>query len=151
MPSDFKAAGVLADDVVTSVFASFNPKTRVVCVFDSCYSGTVADLRFTWEGPLRWTQENRNSPVGGKVLALSGCMDTQTSADAFNINGDRTWTGALTACLLKVLQGRNGADARRDAFHLMSSVRVELRRRGFTQVPKLSSSHRLTGDRTFLP
>ena len=52
--------------------------------------------------------------VPSRVLTLSGCMDDQTSADAFNVMGDGRYSGAMTSCLLKVLTAADGAAARAD-------------------------------------
>ena len=139
VPSDFRRAGVVRDDVVKRVLRTFAPGTKVTCVFDCCHSGTIADLRWSI-GP---DGEERSESVprrGGQpgceadVLMISGCADDQTSADAFNVNGRYKYSGALTSVLLQVIGEPPLALA------CLRSLRSRLAQKGFDQVPQLSSS-----------
>jgi metacaspase-1 len=145
VPNDFKIAGVISDDLIEHVLRLFNPKTRVLCVFDCCNSGTIADLRFSWEGPEKCTVENAKCEVKAKVITISGCLDHQTSADAYNVSGTKTFEGALTACLLKVLKANAGIE--KNVFDVIAKVRGLLKDGRFDQVPKLCSTYDLTGDK----
>lgn len=147
VPSDYQTAGLISDDVLQSVFQHFNPATRVVCVFDCCHSGTIGDVKYSWESPQIVRVENINCKVPAKLITLSGCLDTQTSADAYNVMGDSKYVGALTSCLLMVLKEKPNIDV----FEMLASVRSKLLLRQFTQVPKLCSSFNLTKDTAFLP
>ena len=149
VPSDFKTAGLIADDFLNRVFRNFNPSTRVVFVCDACHSGTMCDVKYRWESPTRCTVENIACTVPAKVLTLSGCLDSQTSADAFNVLGDGKYAGALTSCLLIVLKETPGVRA--DAFKLLTAVRAKLRERGFPQIPALCSTYNMTRDFAFMP
>ena len=146
VPSDFQTAGLIPDDVLQSLLRYFNPATRVVCIFDSCHSGTIGDVKYCWESPKSVTVENIMCKVRAKVITLSGCMDNQTSADAFGITANE-YQGALTSCLLLALRENAGADV----FKVLTSVRDKLKARNFPQVPKLCSSYNLAVDRVFLP
>ncbi|KAG2483891.1 hypothetical protein HYH03_017285 [Edaphochlamys debaryana] len=150
VPSDYTTAGVIPDDYLAKLFEQFNPKTRVIAVFDSCHSGTVVDLKYSWEGRA-CTMENSNSRVRAPIMALSGCLDSQTSADAYNVDGQRQYTGAMTSVMLHVLQ-TTGAAAD-DAFLLVDAMRAHLREQNFTQWPKLCSSFSLVlpSSRAMLP
>jgi hypothetical protein len=149
VPSDYKKAGVISDDVLHSLFKQFSPNTRVVFICDSCHSGTIGDVKYDWESAQRVTVVNIACTVPAKVLTLSGCMDDQTSADAFNVLGDSTFVGAMTSCLLLVLKETPAVKS--DAFLLLRSLRAKLKERGFQQVPKLCTSYNLIRDRPFLP
>lgn len=148
VPSDFETVGLLPDDVLESVLRFMNPKTRVVCVFDCCHSGTIGDVKYCWESSTRVSVENITCGVAAKVITLSGCKDDQTSADAFGITASE-YQGALTSCLLLVL--KEATAARTDVFLLLSAVRAKLKERNFAQLPKLCSTHNLARDRAFLP
>lgn len=164
VPSDYATAGLLPDDLLERLFRNFNPKTRVVFVCDACHSGTMCDLRFGWDGPV-CSVENKACAVAARVLTLSGCLDDQTSADAFNVLGDGKYSGALTSCLLQVLAGKvrapgaaetaatiagDAAATRGDVFLMLARLTAALQRGGFPQRPKLGSTYDLTRDRTFL-
>lgn len=149
VPSDFKTAGVISDDLICSLFKSFNSKTRVVCVFDCCHSATIGDMKYSWEGPKLCVVENIGCAIPAKVTTISGCLDSQTSADAYNVDGTGKFTGALTSCLLYVL--RNNPMARKNVFQLINGTRAQLRLKGFTQIAKLCSTHNLAKDMLFMP
>lgn len=149
VPSDFKTAGLVVDDILQSLFRNFNSATRVVFVCDSCHSGSMGDVKYCWESPNIVTVENILCAVKAKLITLSGCMDMQTSADAFNISGDNKYTGALTSCLLMTL--RETPTIKSDVFAILKIVRNKLAERRFAQIPKLCSSYNLTKDLSFFP
>lgn len=143
-PSDFMTAGLLSDDIIRQLLAMFNPATRVVFVVDACNSGTMGDLRWTWDADSRRCVPCSSSPaVSAKVLMISGCLDTQTSADAWDAK-DRRFEGALTNALLDVADTDNFASTLSDAAAFVSNVRALLQQRGFSQVPRLTASFDLT-------
>jgi hypothetical protein len=146
VPSDFKKAGVVSDDYIQSLMRYFNPKTRVILVWDCCHSATLGDLKYSWESPRRVAVENIMCGVSSRTISISGCLDRQTSADAF-INGQ--YAGAMTSCLLNVLQTR--PTTLKDVFALLTALRDKLKTSGFTQVPKLCSTHNLAKDPLFIP
>lgn len=149
VPSDFKTKGMLVDDVINRLFSNFNPKTRVIFMFDCCHSGTIGDVKYSWEGPKRVSIENITCAASCKVITISGCLDTEVSMDAFNVDGSGKFSGAMTSCLLAVL--REAADNRKSAFVLLDKLRAALKKAGFTQKPKLCSSHNLAKDPVFVP
>ena len=158
VPSDFRTGRVIVDDLLNVLLRRFNPRTRVVCVFDCCHSGTIADVKYSWESDRRVTIENIMCGVRAKVITLSGCMDDQTSEDAFDVLGDKRFSGAMTSCLLALLSTAGGTAASSssgtpgvDVFALLVGLRAKLSERGFTQRPKLCSTYNLAKDRSFLP
>lgn len=150
VPVDFKTVGVIADDYIVRLFQLFNPKTRVVFMFDCCHSGTIGDVKYSWDGPARAYIENILCNVNSRVITISGCLDNQTSADAFNVLGDGKYVGAMTANLLKVLNS-TPAGPKRNVFEIVVALKQKLKEGGFTQVPKLCSSYNLAKDNMFIP
>ena len=149
VPSDFLTAGLIRDDYINDVIALFNPLTRVICVFDCCHSGTIGDLKYSWESPKRAMMENALCDVRCKAITISGCLDKQVSMDAFNVNGDNSYTGALTSCLIMVL--REDPLVVSNVFTLITKLRSKLTACGFQQIAKLCSSHNLAKDCIFIP
>ena len=138
-PSDFHIKGILIDDILNNVISKFNPKTKVLFVADCCHSGSILDLKYSWNVDARKCKtDNKNCKIMNNVILISGCMDNQTSADAFNLLNDKKHIGALTASFIKVLEKR--PQQLYDVFSFVSSVRTELRRGGFNQYPCLSST-----------
>jgi hypothetical protein len=149
VPSDYKSGGVVPDDIINNLFKYFNPRTRIVAVFDCCHSATICDVKYSWEGPKRVTVENIACTVPARVITLSGCLDNQVSMDAYNVLGDNKFSGAMTSCLLEVL--RTNPFSRRNVFVLIDALRLKLRSTGFTQIAKICSTHNLARDTVFLP
>lgn len=80
--------------------------------------------------------------IPSSTRMISGCHDTQTSADAnitsFELpNPAGRRGGACTAALLQVLYNKRGGESWVDVLRMM---RVNLEEGGYTQVPQLSSS-----------
>lgn len=148
VPSDVATAGVISDDYINTLFSYFNPITRIICVFDCCHSGTIGDVKYSWTDPASVIIENINCKIKSKIITLSGCMDNQTSADAYNILNDSKFSGALTACLLIVIKEK--PTILNDVFLLQNAVRQKLKELKFPQVPKLCSTYNLTKDPIFM-
>lgn len=149
VPSDYETRGVILDDEINDVLSHFNPKTRVILVFDCCHSGTIADMMYSYSGGMM--KKNKKASVKGPmgpVIALSGCLDDQTAADAWN-PAKAKYQGALTASLLKVL--REKPNTFKDVFVLLSEVRALLRAEKYAQVPLLTASFDMTYLPEFLP
>lgn len=149
VPNDFKKRGLIPDDVLNSLFRLFNKNTRVIFVFDCCHSGTIGDVKYSWEGPDKVTLENIRCVASGKVITISGCMDDQVSMDAYNVMCDNKFAGAMTSCLLKVLKEEK--ESWKDVFLTVDRLRKKLKESGFEQMPKLCSSYNLSKDTVFIP
>ena len=144
-PSDFLTAGMIKDDILSAMLSYFPKTTRVITIFDSCHSGSVTDLKYRWNGTKK-NIENRQSLCYNNIISLSGCSDTQTSADAM-IN--HSAGGAMTVCLCKVI--KKDPSLCYDIFKLVRELRIELMNGGYDQVPQLCSSYDLVNDKVFLP
>ena len=142
LPSDFKYAGVVPDDNIKDCLRKFNPKTRVIFIADCCHSGTIGDLKYRYVGKQK-TIENRSKACDAKIILISGCKDAQTSADAFNVNRMRKFSGAMTSCLLWSFDrlGENPC-----VFALIDTLRHTLRQKRFTQIPQLTTSFEIHND-----
>lgn len=149
VPSDYETKGILIDDVINKIFNSFNPKTRILFVCDSCHSGSMLDLTYTWDSSKKCTTDNTRCAVRAPTMLISGCMDNQTSADAYNLLKDNKYVGALTASILKVL--RSNGQYIYDVFSLLEAVRRELQKGGFKQYPCLSSNYDLNQTFSVVP
>ncbi|THU88600.1 peptidase C14 [Dendrothele bispora CBS 962.96] len=77
--------------------------------------------------------QRRNESLADVVL-ISGCKDTQTSADA---NEDGVPTGALSWALMESLR----ENSEPTYFELLNSIRSKLRKERYAQLPQLSSGH----------
>ena len=146
VPSDCESGARIKDDEINRILKGFWKRTRVFCVFDCCHSGTIADLRYSWRKRGKKRVENRKCKMRNRVVAISGCRDDQTAADAFGLEGRSVYTGAMTTSLLSVLR-RN---PRIRLFTLLTLLRRALRMGGFSQIPVINSTFRLKNSTTIL-
>lgn len=135
---------LITDDEFRGLFTSrINKNAKMFCLMDCCHSGTIMDLKFKYTSDTRrWSTESKYN-IGAKIIALSGCRDNQTSADAWM---DGNWTGALTACFIKALVATS---YKPDIFSLLYRTRKLLEQGNFTQIPQLTSTMQLSNNETF--
>ena len=139
--SDMK---LITDDEFKQVFTSrINKNAKMFCLMDCCHSGTIMDLKYKYTSETRkWTTENKYN-VSANIIALSGCRDDQTSADAWM---DSNWCGALTTCFIKALVATN---YKPDVFSLLYRTRKLLAINKFTQIPQLTSTRTIQQNEIF--
>lgn len=155
-PLDFNQTGFITDDVIRSVLAALVPVgARLYIVLDSCHSGTGCDLRYKYDDssymiaaapmpaaydPNAWAlrqtsyEYKRHAKTAGEAFCISGCQDSQTSADAF-LAGKAA--GALTYCLLQALKANPAATYKWK--HLLKDVCCGERIGKFTQRTSITS------------
>lgn len=138
-PIDCMQTGLILDDDLKRVFLRFNPRTRVLAVFDCCHSGSMLDLPHT----LNATSEAAAAATDEtpKIVMMSGCLDPQTSADAFDMRC-RRFGGALTNAILKIVR----EEPRIGIIDLHRAALKILQTEGFGQHPIVSSTHPITND-----
>ena len=134
-PSDACPGPLITDDELARVFQRFNPKTTVFAVFDACHSGSALDLPFVSDAPAP-QQAQKQAPWRNRVVAISGCVDSGTSADAYNKRTMR-YSGALSSALIQAAQ-ELGTRAPLRAVHARTNELLAAG--GFEQRSVLSSS-----------
>ena len=128
-PLDFNQSGFITDDVIRSDLVALVPVgARLFVVLDSCHSGTGCDMRYKYDDssypinaaaplpavydPNAWAlrqtsyEYKRYAKTAGDVFCISGCQDSQTSADAYLAGKP---AGALTFYLLQALKANDAA------------------------------------------
>lgn len=141
---------LITDDELRGILQSLRPDQSLFAVLDCCHSGTGMDLcyglyeRYSDKRLLMVKDVRASRETKGQVVMLSGCLDHQTSADAW-ISGK--YQGALTSSYLQVMQNNNTKLTYRD---LITQVRDILdgdeKTEGFTQIPFLTSGKNLNLD-----
>jgi hypothetical protein len=137
VPIDFN---LISDDTLKSIIdANLKEGVTLIAFFDSCHSGTMLDLPYQYfdsENNNNNTVNNANSETKGNVIMISGCRDSQTSADAYINNVSR---GAMTWALLTVLNENSNGISWAD---LLQKMRTNLINNKYTQMPQLSCGKR---------
>jgi metacaspase-1 len=151
VPVDYDTGGYLVDDDIYKLLRDYlSPDVKVTMTMDCCHSGTVLDLPYRWlptESNDVVQHEKTIDPNLPNIVMLSGCHDTQTSADGGTVEGDGKGAGAMTAAYLKTLADYNYTLTYRQ---LLDGVRQNLRKGGFTQIPQLSSTKNINLDDFYL-
>ena len=125
--------GLIDDDLKGIIDNYLKPGVSLFCLFDSCYSGSVLDLRYQNLDSLNnnnLTINNKETETKGNVIMISGCTDFQTSEDDY-ING--AFNGALTWAFTNSYKPTISWQT------MMNNMRILLKNNGYPQLPQLSS------------
>ena len=126
---------IMDNEFKSIIQKKLQPNVTLIALFDSCFSESVLDLKYQYVDSLNNNNDyanNNEDDTNGNVIMISGCSDTQTSADAFinNIN-----QGALTWAFLQTYNSQPKQTWRQ----LLLGMRDILSENGFTQIPQLAS------------
>lgn len=87
------------DDINDRFLAKLPVDTKCFVLMDCCHSSTVLDLKYRYDKSSKFAiVENPKDKTVAEIICISGCMDSQTSADAY-IAG--TFRGAMTTAFLQ--------------------------------------------------
>jgi len=158
IPCDFQHAGQITDDELHASVVHNLPKgCRLWVILDCCHSGSALDLRYKVElsangrsAKIKKKEKSRITTVGQKptkaeVIMLSGCKDSQTSADiGAGSLGVKKAAGAMTTAF------KHTVDPTISCHKLLQRMRRFLKRNDFDQVPQLSSEQYIQLDSGFV-
>lgn len=141
IPLDYDKNGVIVDDELRGLLCCLRYNQSLFCLLDCCHSGTGMDLRynlFQRYGTDYFTllRDKKRVNTRGDCVMISGCLDHQTSADAYI---DNKFQGAMTSSFIKSTNNNNV----KSYLDLIKSMREYLEKNKYTQVPTLSSGKRI--------
>lgn len=134
--SDLK--GILDDELKSLIQLHLKKGVTLFALFDCCFSGTVLDLKYQYLDSLEndtFTTDNNDTETNSNVIMISGCNDTQTSADAYM---EQKYQGAMTWAFLNSLKDKS-TSSNLSWKNLLIDMRDKLKQSEFTQLPQLSS------------
>ena len=146
VPIDYTTSGVITDDLLNHVVSMLNSDKKMICIVDACHSGTSIDLPFRYIPSGETVVENYFNTVKADIISISGCLDIQTSADAYGLEQDGGFSGAMTSSLLYALDKNNYTVS---YISLLKDMREYLKSKNFIQIPQLCSSKIITDDMYF--
>jgi hypothetical protein len=136
----------ISDDSLNSLIRTSIPASStnvsLFVLFDSCHSGTMLDLKYQYLDTLNinnLTLYEKIADTNCNVVMISGCLDKQTSTEAYLNNKSQ---GAMTWSFLESLN-TNPAMTWKE---LTQSMRSLLSKSKFEQIPQLSSGKLLNLD-----
>ena len=131
--SDLQA--ILDDELKTILQNHLSREITIIGMFDSCHSGTILDLKYNYldsDNYDKYSENNKVSECQGNVIMISGCMDSQTSAEALIENKAQ---GALTWSFIDCINKKPNCSWR----EILKNMRDVLKANGFEQIPQLST------------
>ena len=149
-PLDFQTAGFIVDDNIRKLFIDKLPaNVKLVMLFDSCFSGTVCDLKYAYKVDTNNTVSAamKLSQTKCSVVMISGCRDTQTSADAYEVDPTTNayeYQGAMSASFIANYNNNITYN------QLITNMRTWLKLHQYTQVPQLTTGKLVNIDSSFL-
>lgn len=136
VPVDYGKYGIIRDDMLNSIFTRFNPKTRILCIFDCCHSGSILDLKYQWgfSGLLRSDSDNDDSLPW--IICFSAARDQDIAGEVHK----KTNTGAFTTNLLEYFRKHGTAE---NILKMQKTINVELGDEGYDQIHVISSTRNI--------
>jgi len=151
-PLDYQKSGQITDDMLRMYLIDPLPVgSKITCLFDSCHSGTVMDLKYNWVGsstiPGAYSMVvSRAKVTNCKSICISGCRDEQTSADAYIAGKNQ---GAMTYAFLTSIEENKKKRKRPSHKELIEDMGQNLRNKKYEQVPQMSSGREPDMDAPF--
>jgi hypothetical protein len=143
VPCDFVKNGMIVDDAIFGLLQTAHPQATIFVCFDSCHSGSALDLQYSCNYNTATSSSSITTVKGGKILSsipnvyfFSGCLDAQTSADAYS-NLEKLSVGAFTDAFIESLRKHNHSIG---IVALHTAICKRLIASGYRQIPALSSS-----------
>jgi hypothetical protein len=127
--------GVIDDELKAVIQTHLRRDITIIGMFDACHSGTMLDLKYNYLDSNNYDKYSENDKVSecqGNVIMISGCMDSQTSAEAFIENKTQ---GALTWSFIDCINKTPNCSWR----ELLRNMRDSLKNTGLSQIPQLST------------
>lgn len=148
-PVDCDKNGYITDDVIKAkLIDRLGSNVEIVIFIDACHSGTMLDLKYNYKGKNLKDLRFYDIPeTKCDVIMVSGCLDNQTSADAYILDtGDKRFEfqGAMTASLIANYKESINYDT------LLKNMRTWLKKHKYTQIPQLSSGKKININEQFL-
>lgn len=137
VPVDYQRSGFITDDTIFNIIK--NVKCKTILIFDSCHSGSICDLQWSFEynGTGFTKISNVNKEITNPfIVCLSGCKDSQTSADSFS-SEYKAPMGAFTNALIYCMKQNSFTVS---MLKLYAEICLYLNSKGYSQKPILSSS-----------
>lgn len=176
IPLDYEKAGVITDDYLRSNMVGKVPTGVTMWAFtDCCHSGTMIDLKYNYKSMCKYNKGNivkgmpynfqdwsnqysmsieKGNETQGTVCLFSGCMDVETSADAYI---QKTYQGAFSFCLMEFLKSNMETKDGKVRFkggvvklrNLLKEINARLDINGYVQNSQLSVGKVGDVDKTF--
>lgn len=127
--------GITDDELKIIIQQYLKKDVSLFALFDSCHSGTILDLKYQYLDSNNYDNSTINTKVSetdGNIIMISGCMDKQTSADAYINNKSQ---GAMTWSFIETINTKSNLSWK----ELICNMRNLLKTSEYEQIPQLCS------------
>jgi hypothetical protein len=144
VPYDASSRGYLRDDFFRFAFSKVYEGTNVICTFDCCHSGTMADMPYVYtDSSTCEVHAEPIVPIKARVITISGCMDHEKSKEE-SVSREGVFNnrpmGVLTACIVDILSKKNVFIS---LFDFFEELQTRVRNQNSNQLPILCASHKI--------
>ena len=147
-PIDCDLGNFISDDIIKQdLVDKLGKNVKLVMFMDCCHSGTIVDLKYNYkiDNKDTCTVYGTFNDSKCKVVSISGCLDKQTSADAYMRDKRQfEFQGAMTSSFL------NSYSDNISYKELINKMRNLLLEGNFQQIPQLSTSFSINTADKFL-
>jgi hypothetical protein len=141
VPLDYMKNGYIIDNDLFEII--LYSKCPIFFIADCCHSGSMFDLRWSFEYKNKCTIERTavmpRELDNKHIYALSGCTDVQTCSDVYS-KDSKQYQGAFTNAVLACLR-RNKHNV--GILHLLVDIHEFLKAGKYLQTPVLTSSNKV--------
>jgi len=142
LPIDYKQKGCITDDELYDLICNnIKPNSKLFCIMDCCHSGTSLDLKYGYNDLKDSIEIVSPTSKELNVVCISGCLDHQYSADAYE---EQESQGALTYSLCKALK----ASEQYSLKELLKTIKFTLKNK-YEQIPYLTLGQELNMDSSY--
>jgi hypothetical protein len=145
-PLDYEQTGFIIDDVLRNeILTPIKDKSfiNMTCVFDSCHSGSILDMRYTVKlthdtdsiTTLSVVENKQYDKSECEVVCFSGCLDKQTSADAYIAGKSQ---GMMTCAFLTTMSKYRKNSTKLTFKKFIGELQLYAKTNGYEQIPQLS-------------
>lgn len=140
IPLDYVQEGIITDDwMLNNVINKLPPKIKFFGLMDACHSGSILDLKYHIDvNNLEHILVNSKSSRNIQGMMISGCRDHKVSYDGWDEKYGAI--GAMTSAFLKAA----AINRKVSAISIVRSMRKQLKKRGYPQIPQLSTTTHIT-------
>jgi hypothetical protein len=134
IPLDFNA---IMDDELNKLLINYmKPDVTLIFLSDSCNSGTILDLNYMYLGTNdELLLNNNNIGCEGTVICISGCMDSQTSAE---VSVDGVISGVMSTSFINEIEITEELTLKK----LITNMKTSINKSGQTQTPILTVNNK---------
>ncbi|KAK0431419.1 caspase domain-containing protein [Armillaria borealis] len=132
-------SSIIIDDDIHEMLRSLPSGCQLTALFDSCHSGTILDLPYTYNCIGQCYGTTPGLDISADVICWSGAKDNQTGTDTPE-------GGVMTSAFIKAFEN----SPKQSYTELLHSIRTIVECKDYKQIPQLGSSRQINPNLDFI-